>query len=356
VPESGPIIAPHMSAPKIAVLGAGLIGRRHAGHIARSPDATLGAIVDPSPAAQDLARQLATEWFPDFPAMIARMRPDGLIVATPNSLHVEHGIAAIEAGIPVLVEKPLADTLEGAERLVRAAERHRVPLAVGHHRRHNPMIQHAKAMIDAGKLGRIVVVHAFFWLMKPDDYFDTSWRRALGAGPVLINLSHDIDLLRALCGEVVSVQAMDSAMVRNFEPEETCVVTLRFASGALGTVTISDTVVAPWSWEQTTGENPVYPETDQSCYFIAGTEGSLTIPKLELWRNPGTRSWWEPFEVERHYAPKADPLPLQIAQFVRVIRGEEAPLVPGREGLAGMKIIDAIKRAAATGETIGMAP
>ncbi|HRE21316.1 MAG TPA: Gfo/Idh/MocA family oxidoreductase, partial [Rhabdaerophilum sp.] len=133
--------------------------------------------------------------------------------------------------------------------LVAAAEAASVPLAVGHHRRHNPMIQHARRIIAEGQLGRIVAVHSFFWLMKPDDYFDVPWRREAGAGPVLINLSHDIDLMRYLGGEVAAVQAMDSHEVRGNAAEESCVITLRFENGALGTITLSDTAVAPWSWE-----------------------------------------------------------------------------------------------------------
>lgn len=337
---------------RIAVLGAGLIGGRHIDHVAASQDATLAAIGDPSPAARELAGRHQVPCFTDIHALIEGAKPDGIIVATPNALHVAHALAAINARIPVLVEKPLADTLEGAERLVAAAEAAGVALAVGHHRRHNPMIRQARRIIDEGRLGRLVAVHSFFWLMKPDDYFEVAWRREAGAGPVLINLSHDIDLMRYLCGEVVAVQAMDSHEIRGNAAEESCVVTLRFANGALGTITLSDTAVAPWSWEHTTGENAIYPQTDQTCYFIAGTEGSLTVPKLELWRNPAKKSWWEPFEVTRHIAPKADPLPLQIAQFARVIRGEEAPLVPGHEGLAAMRVIDAVKRAARTGETV----
>lgn len=343
---------PQPSPVRIAVLGAGLIGRRHVEHVAACPDAVLAAIADPTSAARELADTHGVPWFADIGGLIETGRPDGVIVATPNALHVEHALAAIAAGIPVLVEKPLADTLEGAERLVAAAEAAGVPLAVGHHRRHNPMISEARRLVEEGRLGRLVAVHSFFWLMKPDDYFDVPWRREAGAGPVLINLSHDIDLMRYLCGEVTAVQAMDSRAVRGNAAEESCVITLRFENGALGTITLSDTVVAPWSWEHTTGENPVYPQTDETCYFLAGTEGSLSIPKLELWRNPVKKSWWEPFEVTRHIAPKADPLPLQIAQFVRVIRGEEAPLVPGREGLAAMRVIDAVKRAVRSGETV----
>ena len=351
--SSPPDGRPAMSMPvSIALLGAGLIGRRHAELILAEPEARLHAIVDPSEGGRAYAEAKGLRWFPTPEAMLAAGKPDGVLVATPNALHVEHGLLAISAGLPVLVEKPLAADLAGARQLVQAAAKAGLPLLTGHHRRHNPLIARAKAMIEAGRLGRIVSVHGFFWLLKPDSYFDVEWRRQPGAGPVLINLSHDIDLLRHLCGEIVEVRAMQNNAVRGFPVDETSVVLLRFASGALGTVNISDTITAPWSWEQGAAENPVYPPARQNCYFIGGTEASLAIPRLELWRNEGRRGWWEPLVAEQHVAPPADPLPLQIRQFVRVIRGVEEPLVPGLEGMRTMAVIDAVRRAAASGEAV----
>jgi predicted dehydrogenase len=339
-------------ATTIAVMGAGLIGQRHIDHILAEPTAEMHAVIDPTPAGRAVADKAGAPWFPDFPAMIAAGKPDGIIIATPNQLHVTHGLAAIAAGLPVLVEKPLADAASGGEELVVAARKAKVPLLTGHHRRHNPIVQRAKAILTSGKLGRIVSVHGFFWLMKPDDYFDMQWRREIGAGPVMLNLIHDIDLLRHLCGEITEVQAFQSNAVRRFAVDETTAVILRFANGALGTMNISDTIVAPWNWEQTSGENPAYPHSDQICIFIGGTHGSLAIPRLEVWSNEAERSWWEAFRTERSIAALADPLRLQIQQFVRVIRGEEEPLVSGEEGLKTLKVIDAVQRAARTGGRI----
>lgn len=334
---------------KLALIGAGVIGRRHAEHIAAEPAAAFHAVVDPSPGARDVAAQYGVPYFETIAAMLAAGRPDGMVVATPNQLHLAHGLEAIAAAIPALVEKPIADSVESGRKLVEAAERTGVPLLVGHHRRHNPLIRHAKSVIDAGKLGRIVSVHGFFWLKKPDDYFEIPWRRQLGAGPVLMNMIHDIDLMRYLCGEIVEVSAYQSRAIRNHPIDETTVVILRFANGALGTLNHSDTIVAPWSWEHTTGEDRQFPPTDQTCYHIGGTHGSLSVPRLEYWTNESKKSWLEPFKVERHMATRQDPLGLQILQFCNVIRGKEPPLMPGREGLRTLEVIGAVQRAAASG-------
>jgi predicted dehydrogenase len=341
-----------MAALKLAVIGAGGIGKRHAAHIAAEPMAGLSGIADPSPAARMLAETLGARWFASFADLLAADRPDGVVIATPNRLHVDNGLEAVAAGLPALVEKPIADDAAGAARLVEAAEAAGVPLLVGHHRRFNPLIGAAKDIIDAGRLGRVVAVHGHFWRMKPEAYFNLAWRREEGGGPVLINLSHDIDLFRHLCGEVASVMAQVSNAERRHAVEDTAAILLRFASGALGTLSGSDCVVAPWSWELTSGENPAYIQPDQSCCQIAGTHGSLTIPQLELWANPGERSWTEPLVRQRLPYVPGDPLRLQIRHFCDVICAKATPIVSGREGLATLRVIEAVKESARTGTMI----
>src|SRR5476649_620607 len=98
---------------QLAVLGAGLIGKRHIEHIIAEPEAELYAIVDPSPAAREIASAKGVKWYPDFATMIASGKPDGVIIATPNQMHVANGLEAIAAGIPALIEQPLADDIVG---------------------------------------------------------------------------------------------------------------------------------------------------------------------------------------------------------------------------------------------------
>ncbi|OHV20089.1 Gfo/Idh/MocA family oxidoreductase [Rhizobium sp. RMa-01] len=332
---------------KLAVLGAGLIGKRHIRHVLEEPAADLVAVVDPTSVGQKIATEAGVRWFPSFADMIAVLRPDGVIIATPNQVHVSNGMEAVEAGIPALIEKPVADDIAAGEKLIETAEAKGVPLLTGHHRRHNPMMQKAKQIIESGRLGRILVVNAMFWLFKPDDYFDMPWRRERGAGPVFLNLIHDIDNLRYLFGDIAAVEARESNAMRGNAVEETAVILIEFKNGILGTASVSDSVVAPWSWEMTTGENAAYPKTEEACYMIGGTHGSLAVPSLDIWCNPAERSWLEPFDRKRINVETEDPLVLQIRQFCKVIRGHEKPLVSGREGLETLKVIEAVKRSAA---------
>jgi len=145
---------------------------------------------------------------------------------------------------------------------------------------------------------------------------------------------------------------MESNALRGNEVEETAVVLLKFASGVLGTVNVSDKIVAPWSWELTSGENPAYAHTQESCYLIGGTLGSLTVPYLDLWKHPTKPNWWEPIVAARIPVEREDPLALQIRNLCEVVRGAAAPVVSGREGLETLKVIAAIKAAAASGGAI----
>lgn len=336
----------------IAVVGAGLIGRRHCAALGMAEGVDLTAVVDPAPHAKDLAADLTVPWFGTLADLLRAGVADGVVLATPNTLHASGAKECIAANMPVLVEKPVfTDLAEGAA-ILQMADAQGVPVAAGHHRRHNPLIERAHAEITAGRLGQIVSVQATTWLMKPDDYFDVEWRRQKGAGPVYVNLIHDIDLLLHLCGPVADVMATESNAVRGNEVEETAVVLLHFESGALGTVNVSDTIVAPLSWELTARENPVYPATAESCYWIGGTHGALSLPNLSLWTNPDRRSWWEPISATKLTFGFDDPLVRQMTQFGRVVRGQEPPVVSGRDGLAALTVIEAIKAAAASGGRI----
>jgi predicted dehydrogenase len=214
----------------------------------------------------------------------------------------------------------------------------------------------AKALVQSGRLGRLVSVMGSAMFYKPAHYFDDApWRRAAGGGPILINLIHEIHNLRMLCGDVVSVQAMSSNAVRGFEVEDTASINFRFANGVLGSFMLSDTAASARSWEQTSQENKSYTSyDDEDCYVIAGTLGSLSVPtmRLKTYANAEDASWWKPFEVSRETLQRADPLVAQMAHFAEIIQGKAQPLVSARDGLQNLLVVEAITQAAKTGREV----
>ncbi|HSU07896.1 MAG TPA: Gfo/Idh/MocA family oxidoreductase [Pseudonocardia sp.] len=340
---------------RIAVAGAGLIGRRHVEEVDASPVATLAAIVDPGPVGPELAQKYGVPLHTGIAELFAAGRPDGVILATPNRMHVDGGLECVAAGVPVIVEKPVGDTVEGATRLVEAGEAAGVPVLTGHHRNYSPIMATAREIVRSGKLGTVVAVTGTALFHKPDDYFDVGdgWRRQPGGGPILLNLIHEVNNLLSLVGRIVRVQAVTSNATRGFPVEDTAAMVFTFANGALGTFLLSDAAASPRSWEQTSGENTSYARyDDEDCYHIAGTSGSLSVPTMRLRTYPGPRSWWEPFTSTTVALEHSDPLANQIAHFADVIRGEAAPICSGRDGLDTLRVVEAVVEAARTGTPI----
>ena len=347
---------------QLAVAGAGMIGKRHIELIQSNPRTRLCAVVDPTPASVTFAANLGVAHFASLDELFAQpaaVKPDGVILATPNHLHVAGALACAQHGVPAIIEKPVADSLAAGRQLAAALEKNPVPMLVGHHRRHSSTLQLARRAIQSGQLGRIVTVMGSAQFYKPDSYFEQgTWRKEAGGGPILINLIHEMDNLRYLCGEVEYVHAMASNAVRQFAVEDTAVITLKFSSGALGTVTLSDTVASPRSWEQTSGEDAAYARyASEDCYFISGTQGSLAIPTMRTWsygqggEEPG---WWTPF-VEKKLALQAvDPLQAQLAHFCDVIAGRAAPIITVADALQSLRTVEAVRLSVASGKTVAL--
>lgn len=340
---------------RLAVIGLGLIGLRHAEAIRKSPDLLLEAIVEPSDAGRAFAAESGARHYAELSQLFEDETLDGIVLATPTPLHLEQGLAAVRAGCALLIEKPITVEAQDAYTLTREADRLNVPILVGHHRRHNGMVKAAKQAIVDGAIGDIRAIQATCWFYKPDYYFDTApWRKKKGAGPISVNLVHDIDLLRHFCGDVTAVQALSLPSRRGFENEDLATAVLQFTSGAIATISVSDSIVAPWSWELTARENMAYPATSESCYLIGGSEGGLSLPDLRVWRHENEPDWWTPITSCNLTCSMRDPLEVQLAHFRQVILGEEQPLVSGWEGLKSLEVVEAVASSAETGQIVDL--
>lgn len=334
---------------KLLVIGPGLIGKKHIALICDNLRCKLEAIVTAHPAKhKDLSEDLCVPIYALLEQALSRHQFDGAIIASPNDFHLSHAKVLLKYKIPVLVEKPLASTTESAEELVHLSLAAKVPVLVGHHRTYSSYVDAAKKIIGSPQFGRLVSVQASAIFYKPHQYFlDGPWRSQLGGGPILINLIHDIGMLRSLCGEIETVFAFSSNSQRLHEVEDTVAISLKFTNGALGTFLLSDSAASYRSWEMTSGENPVYPFfPNEASYHFSGTNGSLDYPNMvfNFYADTEKASWWNGFEQHKEDIDFVDPLEKQLEHFIEVISLNTTPKVSAADGLKNMYAIEAIRQ------------
>ena len=339
-----------MSAPiKIVVIGLGWIGRKHATLISSSDQCVLAGVCDVDSSHQSYAEQIGVPFYDNVDELISAVQPDGAVIATPNSHHFSVAQICARRKVDILIEKPIADTLVQSQRIVDVTKEQDVHVVIGHHRRHSPFIQMAKSVVENGELGKLVGAMMLWTLMKPADYFDVNWRTTRpGGGPMLINLIHEIDILRFVCGEIRQVFAHVSSENRNLEVEDSLSISLSFENGALGNIFASDSVPSPWSYEATTRENPHYFYSEENCYQFFGTNGALAVPGMEIWKyTSGSATGWQyPLEKSSLEVLQEDPLHSQLDHFCRVIRGEESSLINAEDGMRTLVTAHAVLESA----------
>lgn len=340
-------MSPNDRTLNIGIIGGGFMGRRHVECMALLPNLRVGAVVDPVNGA--LAEELGVPHFTNDQALLDGGLVDAVIIANPNSEHVATATRAHAAGLPSLVEKPVATTLDELAPLL-AISRHGAPILVGHHRRHHPSVAVARRMIANDELGKLVSVVGIWASRKSDAYFQQAWRRQPGGGVIMINAVHDLDLIRHICGEIRSVKAIASTAARGFEIADTAVVSLEFENGALGSYTCSDAAVSPWSWDCGTQDEPAFPyNPESSCYFIAGTKAALTMPQMARHYYAGQSDWNQ--AIQKGYAEVefGDSYTRQLKHFSDVILGKAEPLVTVADAARTISLLDAVQRSARDG-------
>ncbi|KAK7427264.1 hypothetical protein QQZ08_006200 [Neonectria magnoliae] len=345
---------------KVAVIGVGLIGPRHARTVLQSTEADLVAVVDLMPRGKVLADELGTHYYKSVTELLeSPNKPDAAIICTPNHTHVPITKELSAGGVHVLIEKPFCTDIASGKALLEHLKDTKVKAIVGHHRRFNPYMVKAKEIVSSGSLGNIVAVNGIWATFKPLDYFDppTDWRRNKTGGVVLINMIHEVDLLQYLFGPITRIHAEKTISQRGFDAEEGAVLTIRFKSGAVGSFLVSDNLPSPYNFEAGTGENPLIPKSGQDFYRVFGTDGSLSVPDMTTWSYAGKQKSWNTELVRENVpVPEGIPFELQLSHFVRVIRHQEAPSCTAEAGLAALSVCQAIKDALEGNTTVEVEP
>ena len=333
---------------RLGIVGVGAIGRRHLQLASLESQCRVVALADPAPEVAAIAKEAGIPHFASHGAMLNSDPPDGVIVAAPTQLHAPIGLDLARKNLPILIEKPFTDTLEAGLELVSTAAESGVPICVGHHRRFDPAVAAAHEILAANRIGRLIGVSGIWAARKPDSYYGVEWRRESGGGPVLINMIHDIDMLRHCCGDVGTVYAETTPSERGFPVEDGGAILLRFASGALATISFSDAAPSPWGWERATADNPAIPPSGENCFRFFGSSGSFEFPRIRLWRNEagGEPCWSRGILPERHPVGPRAALSEQLRNFCNVVRGRESPVVGPEDALATLAVALAVHESA----------
>ena len=316
---------------RLLLAGTGLIGHRHLAHIDAHPRLHLAGIIDPDP------ERRAHGAAPGFASLgDVDVDADGLVIATPTETHAPLAIEAMERGLDVLVEKPLAETVEAARSIVAAETRTGRKVLVGHHRRHHPRVVKLHEVLTSGRIGQPVGASLMWYMRKPDEYFDIPWRAGMNGAPVKQNLIHDVDMLCWLFGDVDDVVGLGGNPVRGKPRTEHGGAVLRFASGVIVTIGFSDTTPTPWGFEAGTGESPAIPKTAQDSLHIACTQGAIEFPSLRVWS--GADHWNEEPVSSETPVEEGVPLIRQLEHFSEVIAGITPPQVSAKDGLRALDV------------------
>ncbi len=322
----------------IGIVGAGQAGRQHARAFA-----SLGAgvrvigVADTDEArAWALAAAFGAEAFGDYRALLDR-GPDAVVVSLPHHLHREAGTAAAEAGVHVLMEKPLAHTLEDARALVETCRRQGVRLAVGFVHRYRQEFQEAYRLITAGEIGTVTALVDVFGLSGGAHVPAWVWeKRSSGGGILLYSGIHSVDWQRWLVGsEVSEVFCRVATHTPGVDVEDSLVATLTFAQGALGALV---------------GNQPGYRvEPRTRLTEIYGTQGCIRLrvgEGMEVIREGRT---------DRLDVTQDDPFAAQAREFVAALREDRDPWISGEDGLRAQEVCAALYRSAALRQPVSLA-
>ncbi|HEX7974913.1 MAG TPA: Gfo/Idh/MocA family oxidoreductase, partial [Anaerolineales bacterium] len=292
------------------------------------PEAHLVGVADPSqPAAEAVAGRLGTRAYTDYRELLEKERPEAVSIAAPTGLHEEVTIAALEAGAHVLVEKPIAATLEEGRRIIARARALERKLMVGHIVRFNPAIQALKQKLDAGELGRI---------------FQITCRR-VGPFParirdvgVVIDLApHDLDVMRYLTGlEPLRVYAETEQRIHT-DHEDLVLGLLRFPDRVTGILEINWLTPTKMREVLVLGERGLFRVDDltQDLYFFENAQAA-TIS----WSTLQTLKGVSEGSMTRQALNRYEPLKAELQAFLHAITEDTPVPVTGEDGLAALRL------------------
>lgn len=342
----------------IAILGCGKVAHLHAQAIQNLPNASLAAVWSRTKTtADEFAEQYDTRSFLNISEMIVQAKIDLALICTPHPFHRDPAIEAAKAGAHILVEKPLASTLEDADAIIEACKHSEVKLGVISQRRWYAPVMRVKKAIEAGKIGKPVfgTINMLGWRDK--NYYDAdAWRGTwkMEGGGVLVNQApHQLDLLLWYMGEIDEVYGLWKNLNHPYiEVEDTAVAVVKFKNGGVGNIIVSNSQKPGiYGKVHIHGENgaSVGVQTDGGAMFVAGMSTILEPPVNDLWTVPGeekllTKWVKKDTELFKSIDPTVFYMERQIEDFLEAIETNREPLVTGQDGRRTVELFTAIYR------------
>lgn len=335
-----------MDTLKTAIIGCGKVTDLHAAALKTLDESAFTAVCSRSPErAEQFATKYGVKGYTDVAHMVTESKIDAVIVCTPHPYHAAPAIAAADAGAHVLVEKPLASSLEDCDAMLAAAQRNKVTLGTVCQRRFYAPCQRIHRAIDDGKLGRPVLgtVNMYGWRDKA--YYDSDeWRgtwKAEGGGVLVNQAPHQLDLLLWYLGEIDELFGYwDNLNHPYIEVEDTAAAVIRFKNGALGNIVVSNSQnPALYGKVAVYGENgaSVGVQTDGGAMFIAGMSSITEPPYNDIWTVGGEQDMLDQWkQQDSDFFNSVNPMEyyhqLQIQDFLRSIIEQREPLITGDDG------------------------
>ncbi|MVM35550.1 gfo/Idh/MocA family oxidoreductase [Spirosoma sp. HMF4905] len=348
---------------RIAVIGPGKVAHLHAQAVLQTPDAELVAVYGRTyQKAEDFANQYGIRAYSDVYDMVDRENVDLCLVCTTHPAHREPTVAALNAGSHVLVEKPLASSLEDCDAMIEAAKRNNRYLGVISQRRFYAPSMRIREAIDSGKIGKPVLgtIQMLGW--RSEEYYKSDdWRGTWDkeGGGVLVNQSpHQLDLLVWYMGDIDEVYGVWRNLNHPYiEVDDTALAIVKFKNGSLGNIIVSNSQKPGiFGKVHVHGENgaSVGVQTDGGALFIAGMSSITDPPVNDLWTVPGEENQLATFIAEdTAFFNTIDAtvyyFAIQIAEFCDAIRNNRPPLVTGEDGRKVVALFQAIYESTRTG-------
>jgi UDP-N-acetyl-2-amino-2-deoxyglucuronate dehydrogenase len=351
---------------RTGLVGCGKVGHTHAAALRVLPESKFTAVCDRNlDRAEAFAAQYGVRAYSDTQQMVEREKLQTVIVSTPHPVHAAPAIDALRAGAHVLVEKPMATTLADCDAMLAAAHEANVQLGVISQRRLYLPVKRVKAAIDAGKIGRPILGMVTMLGWRDEAYYRSDpWRgswQGEGGGVLVSQAVHQLDLLLWFMGPVAELHGYWANLNHpTIEVEDTAVAALRFQSGALGSIVVSNSQnPGLYGKVHVFGANgaAVGVQTDGGAMFVAGMSEVGEPPVNDVWTVPGEahllEAWrQEDFALFSRVNTATYYHQLQVQDFLRAVIEARASMVSGEDGRRAVELFTAIYRSQQRGETI----